>query len=102
MLGAYVPNQEDRKTHYVSPLLAEPELIKKLPPTYIDVCSADPLAILGIAYGKLLEDCGVPVKLFVLEGMPHGSYVLFPDLPSSRTAWDSCVEGTKWALNGGK
>lgn len=90
------------QVHTLSPLLASPSSIKKLPPTYIDVCSADPLAVPGLAYGKLLEDNGVPVKVFVLEGMPHGSYVLFPDLPSSRVAWDSCVEATRWALNRGK
>jgi acetyl esterase/lipase len=49
MLGAFVPNKSDRTTHFVSPLLAKPELIKELPPTYIDVCSADPLCVPAIA-----------------------------------------------------
>ena len=102
MLDVFVPNQADRTSPYCSVLLAKSELLKKLPPTYIDVCHADPLCVPAIAYGKALEDQGVPVKCFVLEGMPHGSFVLFPDLPSSRTAWDSCVAGTKWALAGGK
>jgi acetyl esterase/lipase len=102
MLNAFVPNVEDRKSAYVSPLLAKPELIRKLPPTYIDVDGADPLGVPGIAYGKLLEDNNVHVKVFALEGMPHGSYVLFPVLPSSRVAWASCVGGTRWALSGGK
>lgn len=102
MLSAFVPEDKDRTSPYVSPLIAPPELLKKLPPTYIDACAADPLCVPAVAYGKVLEESGVPVKAFVLEGMPHGSYVLFPDLPSSRSAWDACVEGTKWALNGGK
>ena len=102
MLGAFVTDDKDMSSPYVSPLLGKPEALKNLPPTYIDACAADPLCVPGVAYGKLLEDNGVPVKAFVLEGMPHGSYVLFPDLPSSRTAWDACVAGTTWALNGGK
>jgi acetyl esterase/lipase len=69
-----------------------------LPPTYIDVCSADPLAAGGIAYAKKLDDIGVPVKLFVLDGMPHGSYIVFPGLASSDAAHEACMAGTKWAL----
>ena len=102
MLSAFVPDPKDRTSPYVSPLLADPQTLKKLPPTYIDACAADPLCVPTLAYGKVLEEAGVKVKAFVLEGMPHGSYVLFPDLPSSRVAWNACVEGTKWALKGGR
>jgi acetyl esterase len=102
MLDQFVPSTSDRTLPYVSPYLAKRELLAKLPPTYIDVDAADPMCVPAVAYGKVLEDAGVPVKVFGLEGMPHGSYVLFPGLPSSRAAWDACVEGTKWALDGGK
>ena len=83
-------------------MLANDSLLQKLPPTYIDVCSADPLAAGGIAYAKKLEESGIPVKLFVFDEMPHGSYILFPDLPSSEAAHTACVEGTKWALKQGR
>ena len=83
---------------FVSPLLANDNLLQKLPPTYVDVCSADPLAAGGIAYAKKLEESGIPVKLFILDGMPHGSYILFPDLPSSEAAHAACMKGTEWAL----
>jgi acetyl esterase/lipase len=98
-LGTFVPNEADRTSPFASPLLASPELLRKLPPTYIDACSADPLYDGAVAYGKKLEESGVPVKLFVLDGMPHGSYILFPDLESSQAAHVHCMEGTKWALN---
>ena len=63
---------EHAKNPDVSPLLADPELLRKLPPTYMDVCTEDPLYDGGVAYAKKLEDLGVPVKLFILLGMPHG------------------------------
>ncbi|KAF2432485.1 Alpha/beta hydrolase fold-3, partial [Tothia fuscella] len=71
MINAFITQEKDRGNYLVSPLLASAELLRQLPPTYIDVCSADPLAAGGIAYAKKLEDHGVPVKLFVLDGMPH-------------------------------
>jgi acetyl esterase/lipase len=98
MMNSFVPNEADRRSPLVSPLLADPALIKKLAPAYIDVCSADPLYTGGVAYAKKLEENGVAVKLFILEGMPHGSYILFPDLPSSQTAHTACMQGTEWAL----
>jgi acetyl esterase len=96
---SFIANEKDRTGHLVSPLLASSDLLRKLPPTYIDVCSADPLAAGGIAYAKKLEDHGVPVKLFVIDGMPHGSYILFPGLESSDVAHTACMVGTQWALN---
>ncbi|CAK7197609.1 hypothetical protein SEUCBS139899_000257 [Sporothrix eucalyptigena] len=98
MFSEYAPNKEDWTAPLVSPLLAPDELLRKLPPTYIDACSEDPLYDGGAAYGKRLDDLGVPVKLFVLQGMPHGSYYLFPELPSSKIANKAVVEGTEWAL----
>jgi acetyl esterase/lipase len=98
VVDTFVPNKDDRSLPFVSPLLASPDVLRKLPPTYIDVCSADPLASGGIAYAKKLEDIGVPVKLFILEGMPHGSYICFPAMESSKAAHMQCMEGTKWAL----
>ncbi len=68
----FVTSTDDRLSPLVSPLLAPEEILKKLPPTYIDVCSEDPLAPGGIMYAKKLEGCGVPVRLFILQGMPHG------------------------------
>ncbi|KAF2101754.1 hypothetical protein NA57DRAFT_73191 [Rhizodiscina lignyota] len=98
MFDSFVPNKDDRTSPLVSPLLANPDHIRKLPPTYIDACSVDPLVDGGIAYAKKLEDNDVPVKLFILEGMPHGSFILFPELDSSKAARSACMQGTLWAL----
>lgn len=98
MFSQYAPHKKDWTTPLVSPLLASDNLLRKLPPTYIDACSEDPLYDGGVAYAQRLENVGVPVKLFVLEGMPHGSYYLFPELPSSKVANKAVIEGTEWAL----
>lgn len=70
----------------MSPLLAPPELLHKLPPAYVEVCSADPLGPEGAAYAKKLEESGVLVKLFVLEGIPHGGHMLFVHAEFSKAA----------------
>ncbi|KAL1899789.1 carboxylic ester hydrolase activity protein [Sporothrix stenoceras] len=98
MFSEYAPNKQDWTNPLVSPLLASDDLLKRLPPTYIDACSEDPLYDGGVAFAERLDKVGVPVKLFVLEGMPHGSYYLFPELTSSKAANKAVIEGTDWAL----
>lgn len=98
-LDQHLPNICDRENYLCSPLLVPDSLIRRLPPSYIDVCSADPLFTGGVEYAKKLEENGVPVRSYVLEGMPHGSYILFPLLPSSVIAHDHFLKGLEWALS---
>ncbi|KAF2183903.1 hypothetical protein K469DRAFT_581797, partial [Zopfia rhizophila CBS 207.26] len=74
-----VPEDEVRSVD-CSPLLASE--FKGFPPTYISVCGCDLLRDEGLAYARKLEQHGVPVKLDVIPGYPHGmcydSYRLFP------------------------
>lgn len=98
MFSEYAPNKQDWTNPLVSPLLASDEVLKKLPPTYIDACSEDPLYDGGVAYAERLDKVGVPVKLLVLQGMPHGSYYLFPELPSSKAVNKAVIDGTERAL----
>jgi len=53
-----------------SPLLADE--FKEFPPTYISVSGADPLRDQGIEYAKKLDSHGIPVKLEIYSGYPHG------------------------------
>ena len=98
LTDAYAPNASDRKNYLVSPLLAPSSLIAKLPPTFIDVCGADPLAGPALAYAKKLEENGVKVRTYEVKGMPHGSFILFPGVPSSLQAKEVYLGELKWTL----
>ncbi|KIW06143.1 uncharacterized protein PV09_03305 [Verruconis gallopava] len=67
MLGVFAPDPATRSSCCLSPLLTKSDFLKKLPQMYIDVCTADPLCVPANAYGGVLEDHGVPVKIFALE-----------------------------------
>jgi len=69
MKGCYVEDEEAAKNPYVSPALAES--FENLPRTAIAVAEFDGLRIQGEYYGKLLENAGVPVKVYRYTGMTH-------------------------------
>ncbi|KAF2180280.1 Alpha/beta hydrolase fold-3, partial [Zopfia rhizophila CBS 207.26] len=64
-----VPEEKIRSLD-CSPLLGSE--FERFPPTYISVCGCDPLRDEGLAYAGKLEEHGVPVKLDVIPGYPHG------------------------------
>ncbi|KAL0959754.1 hypothetical protein HGRIS_011444 [Hohenbuehelia grisea] len=81
----------------VSPLLFPSH--HKLPPAYIQACGLDPLCDEDILYAKLLEASGVPSKLDVYPGLPHGFHLFFPKLTASEKIDHDFQDGIKWLLN---
>ncbi|KAE9369788.1 hypothetical protein N431DRAFT_381125 [Stipitochalara longipes BDJ] len=72
--------------------------LRDLPSTTIMVAGSDPLRDEGLLFARNLHQNGVPVKVHVFPGLPHG-FRRFDDLPSSRR-WDELViESIKWSLN---
>jgi acetyl esterase len=57
-----------------------------LPPSYVGVCTADPLRDEGIEYARRLAHDGVAVELRTYPGLFHGAAGLFPDVPACRRA----------------
>lgn len=80
-----------------SPLLFESH--KGLPPTYFQVCGADPLRDEGLIYESLLrEECDVPTRLDVFPGLPHAFWTWFPKAKFSEDFQDKTIGGLKWLL----
>lgn len=78
MWDMYIPNPEDRKHKYVSPINATLEELKGLPPALIQVAENDILFDEGVAYGRKLDEAGVPTTLTVYKGMIHDYGMLNP------------------------
>lgn len=84
MYDMYIPDPADRKQIYASPLQATIEQLKGLPPTLIQVAENDILRDGGEAFGRKLDEAGVPVTTVRYNsvihdfGMLHGMAHLRP------------------------
>ena len=66
----YLPNEQDRRNAYASPLLVED--LAGLPSALVLICEFDCYRDEGEEYVRRLEDTGVPVKMSLYEGILHG------------------------------
>jgi len=71
MYDLYIPDVKQRKEIYASPLQASVKQLKGLPPALILVAENDILRDEGEAYGRKLEEAGVPVTTVRYNGMIH-------------------------------
>lgn len=78
MWDNYTNNPEDRKSNYASPLQASTEELSGLPPAHIQVAENDILHDEGVAYGRKLDEAGIPITLTEYKGMIHDYGMLNP------------------------
>jgi acetyl esterase/lipase len=71
MYDMYIPEPEDRKNIYASPLQATAEQLKGLPPAFVITAESDVLRDEGEAYGRKLDEAGVEVTTIRYDGMIH-------------------------------
>jgi acetyl esterase len=69
-ISLYVPEKEDRKSPYASPLLAKD--FKNLPHTLVITAEIDPLRDEGEAYGNKLKEAGNQAQIIRINGVTHG------------------------------
>jgi acetyl esterase/lipase len=89
MYDMYTTDLNQRKEIYASPLRATIEQLKGLPPALIQVAENDVLRDEGEAYGRKLDQAGVPVTLVRYDGTIHDFGLLngLADLPATQSAF---------------
>ena len=60
------------KDIYISPLLAEADILQHFPKTVIIASDLDPCLDENVQFSSKLSSAGVDVKLEIMPGMPHG------------------------------
>lgn len=78
MWDNYLPDLKERNNKYASPLKASLEELKGLPPALVQVAENDILHDEGVAYGRKLDEAGVPVTLIEYKGFIHDYGMLNP------------------------
>lgn len=69
-ISIYIPEKEDRKTPYASPLLADE--FNGLPDTLVITAEIDPLRDEGEAYANKLSESGIKTNIIRIDGVTHG------------------------------
>ncbi len=90
MYDMYIPDPEKRRQIHASPLQAATEQLKGLPPALIQVAESDILRDEGEAYGRKLDEAGVPVTTVRYNGMIHDFGLLngLAELPQVRSLFE--------------
>lgn len=96
----YTTNEEERKQIYSSPLQANTEQLKGLPPALVQTAENDVLRDEGEAYARKLEEAGIKVTAVRYNGMIHdwGLLNALANEPATKTALQQAGVAIKTAL----
>ena len=97
----YIPDDQQRKQKYASPLQAGIEELKGLPPTLVQTAENDVLRDEGEAYARKMDEAGVHVTLVRVQGMIHDYGLLNPlaNIPPIQSALRSAATELKFAFS---
>jgi acetyl esterase/lipase len=96
----YAPDTRTRDNPYVSPLRADLEELKGLPPALIITAENDPLRDEGEAYARKLKEAGVEVAAVRYNGTIHDFILLnaLRQVPSTKAAIGQIIAGLRQHL----
>jgi len=94
--GHYARTAEDFDDWRMSPLRA-PDL-SGLPGAVVITAEYDPLRDQGEAYGKQMQEAGVPVQIVRADGLFHGFFGLQKFLPPAQEPWDVAIGALRCAF----
>ena len=97
---AYIEKESERMDPRVSPLFAEADDFRGMPPAHFVLCGWDPLQHEGRAYADKLASFGVPVTIRDHPGMVHGFMNLTAISTPVRDAIHECGKVAGRALGG--
>lgn len=99
---AYLPDLSRREERNASPLRARDEDLESLPPALVITAENDVLRDEGEEYARRLDEVGVPVSCFRVNGAIHDFLMLdaLADMPAAKTALDLAVAEIKKAFQG--
>ncbi|KAI0777167.1 Alpha/Beta hydrolase protein [Trametes elegans] len=82
-----------------SPLLHPLESFQRLPSAYVQICGQDPLRDGGLFYLEKMKAAGVPIKVDLYPGAPHGFMLAFPQTKLAQKSEVDLIDGIKWLLS---
>jgi acetyl esterase len=94
--GLYVPQSQDRRTPYVSPLYASD--LRGLPPAMVMTAECDILRDQGELYAQKLREAGVPVTAKRYAGMIHPFFSFGGIIDGGRDAVSEAASAVRTAL----
>lgn len=100
MWGNYLPDLNDRKNKYASPLQAALTELQGLPTAYIQIAENDILHDEGLAYARKLDEAGVPTTITEYKGFIHDYGLLNPlsHIHSIQTSIQQAADALRSAL----
>lgn len=100
MWDNYLPEASDRKEIYASPFQASLTQLRDLPPALVQLAENDILYDEGLAYGRKLDQAGVPTTITTYNGMIHDFGLLNPlaEEPAAKVALLQAASVLKDAL----